>query len=72
MVDAEFILEIVLLGILHWLLAGMLLRDLANRKKVLGGKKPVWCLLIVAVAFAGSVLYLLCHPGVFFDDGSHS
>jgi len=67
-VDTEFYVEIVLLGILHWALAVMVLRDLASRERVLGGRKAPWVVLIVFVSFAGSVLYLLCHPRAFFGN----
>lgn len=59
---------LILLGILHWLLAGMVLHDLAARKHVLGGRKAPWAVLILFVSFIGSVLYLLCHPDAFFGD----
>lgn len=51
---------------LHWVLVGMLLQDLANRKKVLGGKKWPWAVAIIFITFAGAVLYMLCHPQMFF------
>ena len=53
--DLEFYFKVLLLGILHWVLAGMLLRDLAHRKRVLGGRKAVWVILIMFAAFLGSV-----------------
>ena len=66
--DLEFYFKVSLLGILHWVLAGMLLRDLAHRERVLGGRKAIWVILIVFATFLGSVLYLLCHPRIFLDD----
>ncbi len=64
-VDPELYVKLVLLGILHWVLAVILLHDLADRKRVMGGRKAPWVLVIVFVAFLGSLLYLLCHPNVF-------
>jgi hypothetical protein len=62
-----FFFGIVVLGILHWVLVYMLLDDLADRKKVLGGRKVFWAIAIISVAYAGSILYLLCHPDAFFE-----
>lgn len=63
----ESILALVLFGILHLVLAMMLLQDLANRKGVLGGRKAPWAIAILFVTFLGSLLYLLCHPKIFYD-----
>lgn len=60
------ILAMVLLSILHLVLAGMLLDDIAKRKRVLGGKKAPWVIMILFVVFVGALLYLLCHPRVFY------
>jgi len=65
--EPERILALVLFGILHWVLAIMLLNDLAERNKVLGGRKWIWAVAIVAVTFIGSLMYLLCHPKIFYD-----
>ena len=65
--ELEWILRLVLFGILHWVLAGLLLRDLAARKRVLGGRKWPWAVVIIFVTFLGSLLYLLCHPQIFYD-----
>ncbi|OGO38041.1 MAG: hypothetical protein A2147_07520 [Chloroflexi bacterium RBG_16_57_8] len=65
----ERILGLIVFGVLHWVLAAMLLQDLANRKRVLGGHKAPWAVAIVLVTFVGSVAYLLCHPGIFYDKG---
>ena len=64
--EPEQIIALVLLGILHWVLAIMLLHDLAERKWVLGGRKWPWAVAIVFVTFLGSLMYLLCHPAVFY------
>ncbi|GAI80183.1 unnamed protein product [marine sediment metagenome] len=37
--EPEWILRIVLFGIVHWILAGILLPDLVSRDKVFGGRK---------------------------------
>ena len=66
--DAGFYVKIALLGVLHWALAGMVLRDLARRNPVLGRRKGPWVVLVIFVAFLGSLLYLLCHPKVFLDE----
>jgi hypothetical protein len=68
--DAEWILRIVLFGIAHWILALVLLRDLANREKVFGKHKPPWAILILFVPGFGSILYLLFHPQIF--NSNHS
>ncbi len=68
--ELERILALVIIGILHWILAIMLLHDLANRRKVLGGRKAPWAIAIILVTFLGSLLYLLCHPGVFYSGES--
>ncbi|UCH42598.1 MAG: hypothetical protein JSW16_07260 [Dehalococcoidales bacterium] len=65
--EPERIIALVLFGILHWVLAIMLLNDLAEREKVLGGRKWIWGIAIVAITFIGSLLYLLCHPKIFYD-----
>jgi len=65
--ELERILALVLFCILHLVLAMMLLQDLADRKQVLGGRKAPWAVAIIFVTFLGSVLYLLCHPKIFYD-----
>ena len=64
--DPERILALILFGLLHWVLAIMLLNDLANRKKVLGGKKAPWAVGIIFIVFIGPLLYLLSHPSIFY------
>jgi hypothetical protein len=65
--ETSRILAIIILGILHFVLAGMLLDDLANRKEVLGKHKAPWIFIILLVAFAGALLYLMCHPKIFYS-----
>ena len=60
------ILVIILLSILHLLLAGMLLDDIAKRKRILGGRKAPWIIAILFVVFVGAFFYLLCHPKIFY------
>jgi hypothetical protein len=66
-VDLEWTLGLIIFGILHWVLAIMLLQDLANRDRVLGGHKAPWVVIIDFVTFVGSLIYLLCHPKIFYD-----
>ena len=68
--ELERILQLVLFGILHWILAIMLLQDLANRERVLGGRKWPWAVAIIFITFVGSMLYLFCHPKIFIDTES--
>jgi hypothetical protein len=65
--NSERVLGFIVFGVLHWVLAAMLLHDLANRKRVLGGRKAPWAVAIILVTFVGSLAYLLCHPGIFYD-----
>ena len=65
--ELERLLALVLFCILHLVLAIMLLQDLADRKWVLGGRKAPWAMAILFVTFLGSLLYLLCHPKIFYD-----
>ena len=66
--ELEWILRLILFGVLHWVLAIMLLHDLASRRRVLGGRKAPWAIAIALVTFLGSLLYLLCHPQIFRED----
>ena len=62
--DTEWLVRIVLFGVVHWLLAGVLLSDLASREKVFGRRKPPWAVIIIFIPCFGSILYLLFHPQV--------
>jgi len=66
--ETEWILRIVLFGIIHWMLAGFLLHDLASRARVFGGRKPPWAIVIVIIPCFGSLVYLLFHPQVLYPD----
>ena len=66
--DPGWILRIILFGVVHWVLAWILLQDLCTRQKVFGGHKPPWALAILLVPCFGSILYLLFHPQIFYPD----
>ncbi len=68
----EWILRIVLFGIVHWILAGVMLHDLAYRKRVFGGRKPPWAIVILIIPCFGSILYLLFHPQILNPDYSRN
>ena len=68
--DPEWILRIVLFGIVHWILAGVLIQDLASRQRVFGGRKPPWAIIILLIPCFGSLLYLLFHPRILNPDSS--
>jgi len=67
-VALEWILELVLFSILHLILAGIVLNDIANRDRVLGGHKAPWVIIVILLTFVGSLLYLLCHPQILGGD----
>jgi hypothetical protein len=60
----DWIIRIVLFGLVHWILAGILLQDLASRKKVFGGRKAPWVIIVLVIPCFGSILYLLFHPQI--------
>ncbi|MFC1846243.1 hypothetical protein ACFLYM_02370 [Chloroflexota bacterium] len=64
----EWIIRIVLLGVVHWVLAGILLHDLAYREKVFGGHKAPWAIMIILILCLGSLLYLMFHPQIIIPD----
>ena len=65
--ELESILKLVLFSLSHWVLAVMLLRDLAARERVMGKRKWPWAVVIIFITFLGSLLYLLCHPQILFS-----
>ena len=69
---ADWIIRIVLFGIVHWILAGVMLYDLASRQKVFGGRKTVWALLIIFLPNFGSLLYLIFHPQILNPDSENN
>ncbi len=66
--SVDWILRIVLFGITHWTLAGIMLNDLASRRKVFGGRKAPWAIIILAIPACGSLLYLIIHPQILAPD----
>jgi len=63
----EQFIALILFGLLHWVLAVMLLRDLIERKKVRGGHKAPWAVAIMFIVFIGSLLYIVFHPSTFYE-----
>ncbi len=66
----EWVFRVILFGVAHWILAGILLNDLAAREKVFGGRKWPWGILIIFIAALGSILYLAFHPDILNPDSS--
>ena len=62
--NTEWVVRIILFGIVHWILAGFLLNDIASRQKVFGGHKAPWVIIILLIPCFGSIVYLLFHPSV--------
>jgi hypothetical protein len=54
-VDFEWILGLILFGILYQVLAIVLLQDLVNRDRVLGGHQAPWFVIIIFITFVGSL-----------------
>ena len=70
--ELESILKLILFSLSHWVLAAILLRDLAARKRVLGKRKWPWAVVIIFITFLGSLLYLLCHPQILLSSNDDS
>ena len=68
--ELEQILALIVFSIMHWVLALMLLEDLGDRKRVLGGRKWPWAIAIIFITFIGSLVYLLFHPKILQDHDS--
>ena len=60
--ELEWILKLILIGITHWIMAGLILPDLANRQRVMGGRKAPWVAAILFITCFGSLAYLAFHP----------
>jgi len=59
--EMEMILKIIFVGMVHWALAGIALRSLVERKRVLGGRKVLWFFPVALVSCFGSLTYLIVH-----------
>ena len=66
--EPEWIIRIVLFAIVHWVLAGIMLQDLASRRKVFGGHKAPWVIGVLLLPCFGSIIYLLFHPQILYPD----
>jgi hypothetical protein len=66
--SSDWIIRVVLFSIVHWVLAIIMLNDLASRKKVFGGHKAPWAIIVLAIPCFGSLIYLLFHPQVLYPD----
>ncbi|MBN1177209.1 MAG: hypothetical protein JXA51_05975 [Dehalococcoidales bacterium] len=64
----EWIIRIILFGIVHWILAGFMLNDITTREKVFGRRKAPWVIVIIIVPCFGSLLYLAFHPRMLNPD----
>lgn len=62
--EAQWILKLVLFGLTHWVLVGLVLPDIAGRKRVMGGKKWPWVVGVIFFTCFGSLAYLAFHPQV--------
>jgi len=61
MMDLEFILKLITIGLVHWALVGIALKSLIERKRVLGGRKGLWAVPILLVSCFGPLSYLIVH-----------
>ena len=55
----EMIPLLIPLVVIQLVLIGIALRDLVRRKRVKGGNKRVWGLVIVFIQYIGPILYLI-------------
>jgi hypothetical protein len=62
--DTEWIWRIVLFSIVHWIIAGVMLNDLASRQRIFGRRKLPWAIIIIFIPCFGSLLYLVFHPEI--------
>ncbi len=69
--SVEWVLQLCLFSVLHWVLVGILLHDLSRRNKVLGGRKWPWAWGLICLIFIGSLLYLVCHPRIFINEDNN-
>jgi len=54
----EMIPLLITLLVIQLILIGIALRDLVRRKRVKGGNKLLWGLVIVFIQYVGPILYL--------------
>ena len=66
----DWLLRIVLFSIIHWALAGIMMTDLVNRARVVGGRKGPWLALVMLVPGFGSLLYLVFHPDILHSSSA--
>jgi len=59
MPPARIILLLLPLIVVEFTLIGIALYDLARRKRVKGGNKLLWVLVIVLIEFIGPLVYLI-------------
>lgn len=61
---SDWLARIILFSIIHWVLAGIMITDLLNRRRVIGGHKGWWLGLVMLLPGFGSLTYLLFHPDI--------
>jgi len=54
--------------LVHWVLAGLVLQDLARRQRVAGGRKAPWAMAVLFITGFGSLAYLAFHPQMFTQE----
>lgn len=59
--ELDFIVKLILIGLIHWVLAGIALKSLVERRRVIGGRKGLWALPILFISSFGPLLYLMAH-----------
>jgi hypothetical protein len=64
MLTSDWIIRIVLFSLVHWVLAGFMLNDLASRKKVVFHHKALWAIVVLIIPCFGSLFYLMFHPQI--------
>jgi len=67
-VSVEWVVELIFLCIVHWILAGIVVNDIAKRKHVKGNHKAPWVIVVLLLTFFGSLLYIMFHPQMVNGD----
>ena len=62
--EMEAVWKIILLGLIHWTLVPIALRNLVQGQRALGGRKDIWAMAIVLIACFGPLSYLISHEFV--------